>query len=196
MWFMPELIGYARVASRRESPKPQHEQLRAAGCTRLFTDFTRGALRDRPQLAAAVAYVKSGDALVVPLVATIGTSLVAVVDLLSTLIGDGVRFWSLGDNIDTGTPVLTGAFLAHMLGVLAHLNARLVPERTAPGLEVMRSRGRPVEVTEQQVSRARVMIAEGVTVRETARQVGVSRGTLYAHIDPVQLRRLRGGEVA
>ena len=58
-------IGYARVSSQDQNPDLQLDALRAAGCKRIFVETASGAQRDRPELAAALAYLRSHDTLVV-----------------------------------------------------------------------------------------------------------------------------------
>jgi DNA invertase Pin-like site-specific DNA recombinase len=59
------LIGYARVSTRDQTPALQIDALQAAGCEKLFEETASGAQRDRPQLAAALDYLREGDTLVV-----------------------------------------------------------------------------------------------------------------------------------
>ena len=58
-------IGYARVSTQEQNPKAQIDALEAAGCERIFTETASGAQRDRPELRAALDYMRSGDTLVV-----------------------------------------------------------------------------------------------------------------------------------
>ena len=59
------LVGYARVSTRDQSPALQIDALHAAGCERVFTEKASGAQRDRPELRAALDYIRAGDSLVV-----------------------------------------------------------------------------------------------------------------------------------
>lgn len=59
------LIGYARVSSLDQDPALQLDALKAAGCERISQETGSGARQDRPQLAAALEYLRSGDSLVV-----------------------------------------------------------------------------------------------------------------------------------
>ncbi len=54
------LVGYARVSTQDQNPALQHDALTAAGCEKVFTEKASGAQRDRPELAAAIAYMGSG----------------------------------------------------------------------------------------------------------------------------------------
>ena len=59
------LIGYARVSTLDQKPALQIDALKSAGCERNFTEKASGAQRDRPELKAALEYLRSADTLVV-----------------------------------------------------------------------------------------------------------------------------------
>ena len=59
------LIGYARVSTQEQDPALQHDALEKARCEKVFTEKASGAQRERPQLIAALAYMREGDTLVV-----------------------------------------------------------------------------------------------------------------------------------
>lgn len=181
------MIGYARVSTGDQTVAPQVDALTAAGCDRIFTDEgVSGALRDRPQLAAALDYCRAGDVLVVVKLDRAGRSLSNLLDLVTGLGDRGIGFRSLGEAIDTGTA--SGKLLLHVLGAIAEFERGLIVERTKAGLAAAKARGRlggrPVEMTPEKVAAAEMMIASGATVTAAAKAVEVSRATLYRHLNP------------
>ncbi len=60
-----DLVGYARVSTRDQRVALQLGALGAARCGHVFEETASGAQRDRPQLAAALDYMRAGDTLVV-----------------------------------------------------------------------------------------------------------------------------------
>ena len=58
------LIGYARVSTIDQNPALQMDALKTAGCDKVFTEKASGSHRDRPQLKAALNYLREGDTLV------------------------------------------------------------------------------------------------------------------------------------
>lgn len=59
------LIGYARVSTQDQNPDLQIDALRRAGCEKIFTEKASGARAERPELQAAIDYIREGDALIV-----------------------------------------------------------------------------------------------------------------------------------
>jgi Resolvase, N terminal domain len=59
-------IGYARVSTRGQNDDSQIDELKAAGCDRIFTDQgVTGEFASCPQLDAALAYMRDGDTFVI-----------------------------------------------------------------------------------------------------------------------------------
>lgn len=55
------LIGYARVSTQHQDLALQLDALTQIGCDKVFTEKASGAHRDRPQLIAALDYMRAGD---------------------------------------------------------------------------------------------------------------------------------------
>lgn len=60
------LVGYARTSTvdQRAGLDAQIAELKAAGCTRIFSEHTSGVDADRPQLREALSYLREGDSLI------------------------------------------------------------------------------------------------------------------------------------
>lgn len=186
------LVGYCRVSTADQSPDLQTDALKQAGCSRIFTDTASGALVARPQLDAALDYIRAGDTLVVWRLDRLARSLKHLMDLVVVLDEKGVGFKSLQENIDTTTP--SGTLFFHLFGAFAQFERDLIRERTAAGLTAARARGRvggrKPALSPKQVKVARDLYAGGEhTVSEIAKIVGVSRATVYRHLEAKAVRR-------
>jgi DNA invertase Pin-like site-specific DNA recombinase len=79
------LIGYARISTTDQTLALQQDALTAAGCEKIFTDTASGAQTDRPGLAEALEFVRSGDTLVVWRFDRLGRSLVHLIQTVREL---------------------------------------------------------------------------------------------------------------
>lgn len=174
------IIGYARVSTADQNPEAQIDALRQAGCARVFTDHASGAQASRPQLDAALDYLREGDTLTVWRLDRLGRSLPHLIEVVQALGDRGVEFRSLSEAIDTTTP--TGRLLFHVAGAFAQFERDLIRERTNAGLVAARARGRqggrPTVMTPQRVATAQQMRAAGKSIEQIANVFGVGRSSV------------------
>lgn len=178
------LIGYARVSTQDQNPQLQLDALKEAGCDKIFVEKASGAQRNRPELAAALDYMRTGDTLVVWKLDRLARSLKQLIDTVESLEEKEMGFRSLTEAIDTTTA--GGTLIFHIFCSLAQFERSIIRERTRAGLDAARARGRtggrPVALSEDKMRAARAMLAEpDITVAKAADQLGVSRATLYRH---------------
>jgi len=172
-------VGDARVSTAEQTLALQEDALRVAGCEKVFTDTISGAKAERPGLAAALAYLRPGDALAVWRLDRLGRSLTA----LTTLEGRGIGFRSLTEQLDTTTS--GGKLIFHVFGAPAEFERELIRERTRAGLAAARARerqgGRPKKLgTPTKVALAQALYDDKrQSVAEICTTLGISRATLY-----------------
>ena len=148
------------------------------------------SLDDRKALMVA----RRGDQLVVTKLDRLGRSLGHLIALAKQLDAAGVDLVVLDQGIDTSTPL--GRMFFHILGAVAEFEHALMSERTRDGLEAARARGRTggqkPKLTARQAKVAAAMYdekgADGHrlhTVQQIADEFGVSRPTIYRHVETV-----------
>ncbi|MCO5161160.1 MAG: recombinase family protein [Mesorhizobium sp.] len=157
-------IGYARVSTEDQKLDLQLHALRNVKCDQIFTDFgISGSSTDRPGLQKALDSLKRGDTLVVWRLDRLGRSLIQLVQLMDELGKRGIDFYSLTENIDTGSS--GGRLLFHMIAALSEFERTLISERTRAGMAAAklngRRLGRPRGLNDQQLHEAIVAIGEG-----------------------------------
>jgi DNA invertase Pin-like site-specific DNA recombinase len=188
-------IGYARVSTGGQKLDRQIDALTAAGCRRIFADKKSGKDTDRPELAAALEFMRPGDTLIVPSLDRLSRSLQDLITMVGDLRRREVGFTSLHENLDTTTP--GGRLVFHVFAALAEFIRELIISGTREGLAAARMRGRiggrPTVVTEEIVRAARDMLPNlDNSITAIAKLLGVSPGTLYNHIpDLKELRASR-----
>lgn len=133
-------IGYARVSTAGQTTRLQRDALKRAGCVRLFIDEdASGANRHRPALAKALRYLRAGDILIVWKLDRLARSLQDLLDIVGDLGDRHIGFESLTEKLDTSTA--HGEFAFHMMAAVAHMERRLIAERTIAGLAAAKRRG-------------------------------------------------------
>jgi DNA invertase Pin-like site-specific DNA recombinase len=179
------LVGYARVSTREQNYDLQLDALRKAGCDKLFEEKLSGANRDRPQLNAALDYLRSGDTLVVWKLDRLARSLKQLIETVEMLSGREIGFRSLTENIDTTSS--GGRLIFHVFGALAEFERSIIRERTTAGLIAARARGRvggrPRVLDEAGIDIAKALLKDGkLTIAEIADRLDVAPSTLYKHL--------------
>ena len=178
------LIGYARVSTQDQTPELQLDALRGIGCEKIFTEKASGSQRDRPQLKAALDYVRSGDTLVVWKLDRLARSLKQLIETIEQLKERNIDFRSLTEAIDTATP--GGRLIFHIFAALAEFERSLIQERTQAGLASARARGkrggRPPALSPDDLLVAKALLRDhAISVEAVAKRLNVSPSTLYRH---------------
>ena len=134
------LIGYARVSTIDQNSALQMDALRTAGCDKVFKEKASGSHRDRPQLKAALNYLREGDTLVVWKLSRLARSLTQVIKTAADIDERGIALKVLTQNIDTSTP--EGRLFFHMTAAFDEFQRELIVENTRAGLKAANKRGR------------------------------------------------------
>jgi DNA invertase Pin-like site-specific DNA recombinase len=178
------LVGYMRVSpdGDRQVLDPQRDALLAAGvdARHLFEDHASGSRDDRAGLAAALAFLRAGDCLVVWKLDRLGRSLPHLLTTVTSLKDRGVAFRSLTEQIDTTTP--QGELLFHIFGALAQFERALIQERVQAGLAAARRRGRrggrPTAIGPEKLAAVVAALDGGASKAAVCRTFGLHRSTL------------------
>jgi DNA invertase Pin-like site-specific DNA recombinase len=177
-------VGYARVSKQEQQSELQIDALQAAGCEKIFVEKASGVQRDRPQLHAALAYMRSGDTFVVWKLDRLARSLPQLIETMAALESKQIAFHSLTETLDTGN--VGGKLVFHVFAALAAFERDLIRERTLAGLAAARARGklggRPAALSEADLQIAKTLLKDPtIPVSEIAKRLGVSVATLYRH---------------
>ena len=178
------LIGYARVSTIDQDLALQADALTRAGCEKMFTDKASGAKTDRPGLAEALQFLRTGDTLVIWKLDRLGRSIRGLIDLAAGLSDRKIDFRSLTDGFDTATP--SGRLLFHILASVAEMERELIRERTIAGLAAARAKGgtgggRKPTMTADKIDSARKLLAAGDKPAKIAKLLQVGLSTFYWH---------------
>lgn len=196
-------FGYARVSmAPAKSRKAQHvdnqvQRLLAEGIPEenVYVDDGRsGKLRSRPEWDKLLTILRKDDVLVATKLDRIGRSLVNLVDVVNLLGERGVQIRMLDQSIDTASAM--GRFFFQIMAALAELEASITRERTLEGLASAKERhggtlpvrGPSIKPDQIETAKTLAVTHPEMSAARIAEVIGVSRATLYRHVDVVALR--------
>jgi DNA invertase Pin-like site-specific DNA recombinase len=174
------IVGYARVSSAGQSLEVQLDQLKAAGCDKIFAEKKSGrTTSDRAALADALGYVRDGDVLVVTRLDRLARSMTDLRQIVDQLNAKEVGFRALQQGaIDTTRS--DGRLLLNILASFAEFETDIRKERQRDGIakakEAGKYRGRPATISRTAITE---LEAEGLGASEIARRLGVGRASVY-----------------
>jgi len=189
---MTKLIGYARVSTKAQDADRQIQDLLAAGVRRddLYIDHgLSGALAKRPGLGKAIESLHPNDTLVITTLDRLGRSTQKMLELAVELRerNIGLRVLNLGGgDVDTKTPM--GAMVFTVMAALAQMELEIKRERINDSVTKRRTSGgdlggRRPTFTESQIRTAAKLIQAGEPATQVAKDMGMSRATLYRRIN-------------
>lgn len=172
-------IGYARISTADQALDAQIQALEAAGCTMIRTETGSGATLDgRPELKTILDFIHPGETLVVTRIDRLARSMRDLQTIVGVLRDKRAHLAATEQPVDTSTAA--GKAFFDMLGVFAEFETNLRRERQAEGIAAAKCRGvyrgRPPRIDMEAI---RARLAAGGTPTEIAREMGISRGTVY-----------------
>jgi DNA invertase Pin-like site-specific DNA recombinase len=177
----PHIMGYCRVSTDGQSLDAQIEQLKRAGCTKIFSEKVSGAKSDRLQLQKALAALLPDDTLVVARVDRLARSTRDLLNVLHTISGKGAAFKSLSDSW-CDTSCAHGRLMITFLAGIAEFERELIRARTGEGRARAKARGTkfgaPFKLSYHQRQEVLARLAAGETQADLGRSYGVDATTI------------------
>ena len=177
------IVGYARTSTIDQDAglEAQHRDLSAAGVEKLFSEQV-SSVAQRPQLAAALDFVREGDVFVVTKLDRLARNVGDLVEITRRLEAKGVALRILQLNLDTSTP--TGKLMLNMMGSIAQFERELMLERQREGIAKAKAegkyRGRQATID---TAKIRELVNLGIPKAKIAKQMGISRDSVYRALD-------------
>ena len=132
-------IGYARVSTTGQNLDMQIAALEKSNCDRIFVEKVSG-VKERPELQAALKYMRTGDTLIVYKFDRIGRSLKDLVNIFADLQRRDITLISLKDNINATTN--SGKFMMNVFAALAEFERTIIIERCQSGRAEAKRKGK------------------------------------------------------
>ena len=178
----PVLIGYARTSTtdQKAGLEAQLRDLKAAGCRKVFREELSSLAATRPQLEAALDWVREEDVLIVTKLDRLARSVADLVAITETLKRKGVGLRILAMNLDTATP--TGKLMVNLLGSIAEFERELMLERQREGIAKAKAEGKyqgRQPTARRKSADVLKMRAEGRSANDIVKALGISRASVF-----------------
>lgn len=179
------LVAYARTSTAEQGAglQAQHRDLKAAGCTKIFSEQV-SSVGDRQQLAAALEFVREGDTLCVTKLDRLARSTAHLLQLVEDLDRKQVSLRILdfggGSSVDTKSP--TGKLMLTMIGAMAEFERSIMLTRQREGIAAAAAAGK--YLGRKPTARAKrddvmALKSAGVGPSQIAQTLGIGRASVY-----------------
>ena len=177
-------IGYVRVSSVEQNTD---RQLEGQELARTFTDKASGKDTQRPELEQLLKFVREGDTVVVHSMDRLARNLDDLRRLVADLTKRGVKIQFVKESLTfTGEDSPMSNLLLSVMGAFAEFERALIRERQREGVALAKQRGaykgRKKTLSPQDVATVKNRIEAGETKAKVARDLGLSRETLYQYL--------------
>ena len=181
---MSKVIGYVRVSSFDQNTDRQLEGIQT---DKLFVDKASGKSTDRPQLSALLNYIRDGDTLVVHSLDRLARNLDDLRRFVQTLTAKDVKVQFIKENLTfTGEDSPAANLLLSVMGAFSEFERALIRERQMEGIALAKKRGayrgRKRSLSQDQIEDMKQRIANGDKKSHVAKDLGISRETLYQYL--------------
>lgn len=176
------IVGYARTSTLLQEAgyEAQKRELTGFGCEKIFAEQISATTKHRPQLEAALDFVREGDVFVVAKIDRLARSMTDLMRIVDMLEAKKVALRIVNISLDTGSP--TGRLTLHILGSVAQFERGMMLERQREGIEKAKAagkfKGRPPTL-HKIADQVHALTAEGKGPAAVARELGIGRSSVY-----------------
>ena len=174
-------VGYGRTSTldQQAGLDAQIRDLMEARCEKIFTEQV-SAIGRRPQLEAALDFIREGDQLICTRLDRLARSTQHLLEIAEKVRAKGADLHILNLGADTSTA--TGKLIFTIIGAVGAFERELMLERQREGIQKAKAEGR--YRGRKPTARARAaevmsLKADGVRPVDIARRLGIGRASVY-----------------
>ena len=174
-------IGYARVSTLGQSLDRQMDDLKKAGCERIYSEKISSGKKDRPELARMMDVLREGDVVIVAELTRLGRSVKDLIEIVEKIHAAGANIISLSEPWMDTTSV-QGSLIFNIFAAFAQFERDLTRQRVLDGLEAARARGRKggrPTVPDDLATLAIRMYKNSCPISDIVKATGISKTTIY-----------------
>ena len=174
-------IGYGRTSTFDQvaGMEAQLRDLTAAGCEKVFAEQV-SAIGKRPQLDAALDFIREGDTLVATKLCRLARSTPHLLGILDRVKAKGADLRILNLGADSASP--TGKLIYTRAAAISAFEHELMLERQKEGVAKAKAEGKykgRKPTARARAAEVKALKAEGVRPTDIARRLGIGRASVY-----------------
>ena len=176
-------VGYVRVSSTDQNII---RQLDGISLNKIFTEKLSGKDTQRPILQECLAYIRQGDTLHVHSIDRLARNAKDLLNLVEQILAKGVTVSFTKNNL-TFSPDSKdhmAKLQLTMLAAFAEFERELIKERQREGIAIAKAQGKYAQrrkITDELIAEAKARTERGEPLARVARELKVSRETLYKY---------------
>jgi DNA invertase Pin-like site-specific DNA recombinase len=181
-----QLVGYIRVSTVDQNTA---RQLDGLVLSKVFTDKASGKDTKRPELEAALQYLREGDTLVCHSMDRLARNLDDLRKLVNGLTAKGVAVQFIKESMTfTNEAKPMAQLMLSVMGAVAEFERSLIKERQKEGIAIAKQKGvykgRKKSLSDSQIEELKLKDKQNNQKNRTAlaREYGISRETLYQYL--------------
>ena len=179
-------VGYGRTSTLEQQAglDAQTRDLTAAGCDKIFSEQI-SAVSKRPQLEAALDFIREGDTLIVTKLDRLARSTQDLLDIADREKAKKADLSILNLGADTSTA--TGKLIFTIIGAVGAFERELMLERQREGIAKAKAEGRyrgRKPTARAREAEVKALKADGVRPVDIARRLGIGRRSPAANHSP------------
>ena len=177
-------IGYVRVSTLDQNTERQLDGIKL---DKVFTDKASGRDTKRPQLTAALEYVRESDTLIVHSLDRLARNVEDLRRIVRELNERGVSVEFVKNRLTfSGGADPTARLMLTMLGAFAEFERELIRERQREGIAIAKAKGvykgRKKALGPEDANELVAQAHAGIPKADLARAYGISRETVYQYL--------------
>jgi DNA invertase Pin-like site-specific DNA recombinase len=175
-------VGYARTSTTDQVAgfNAQIRDLEAVNVEKLFKEQLSSVDAERPQLEAALEFIREGDVLVVTKIDRLARSVANLVDIERRLHTKGASLQVLDPGLDTGSSI--GRLVFNMVAAIAQFEREIMLERQREGIAKAKAEGKYKGRTPTAMAKAEEALAllkGGMRPTDVAKRLEIARSSVY-----------------
>jgi DNA invertase Pin-like site-specific DNA recombinase len=175
-------IGYARVSTTDQNLEIQLQELKKAGCEKIYKEKVSGTHLKRPELLRMLDQLRQDDQVIVWKLDRLARSTRDLLAICDQITYSKANFRSLSEAwADTTTP--GGKMILTVFAGIAEFERELIVERTSSGRQAAQKRGvrfgRPPKLDPNQITAIKNLLEKGNSVKEVAKIFKAHPATIY-----------------